>query len=319
MSKFLFYLLFIVIGTACAEVLSFNYVEVFFSPFGYLTYGLLYIFFIEFLITKQVKDWRVVYFLGILVGFITEAYVPKVIFFGWDPATSLQVFGFAPFEFVVLSFFFHPLFSWMLPVYIAQRYLKFPFNLPINEKSNKALWLSLLYPLLAFAAGNYGADGWLLMLLVATAVIIILIAWFLRRRPPIADISLGKRTRWFLLGFTVLFYTFTLFASDTFNGEKMVPGLPQIIGSLLFVLLMEWLIRRQTRGLEKTAVAYDPQSANKITVPLTIYTSVIIAIVILTTPILAPILVISQTSLVVGGVIGFIIFLWVSFWVVKSN
>ena len=145
MKKLIFYLLFIALGTASAELLSYSHPPALLNPLGFLPYGVLYVFFINYLIKKQVSDWKTVYLFGTLIGLISEGLFIKVLFFGWG-LESFIFNGLAIFEFFVLVFFFHPLFSFIIPVYIAKNFLNFPFAIKKSKRKLLFLFLLPLYP-----------------------------------------------------------------------------------------------------------------------------------------------------------------------------
>ena len=109
LAQAILYGFFVALGTGLAEVFTYNYTEAIIVPWGYLPYGLLYVLFIDTLFKRRVRDWKVIYLFGVLVGFITEGFATKVVYFGWN-ADSTVFLGFAPAETLYLTFVFHPLY-----------------------------------------------------------------------------------------------------------------------------------------------------------------------------------------------------------------
>ena len=129
MQKVFFYLFLITFGTFISAILSFKNVEAIVKPFGLVLYGILFVWIVETLLTKQIKNWRTVYLYGVLFGFIIEAFSYKSVFFGLT-RDAYVIFDFALVQAPFLIFVVHPLISIMAPVYIMKSFLKVPFALP---------------------------------------------------------------------------------------------------------------------------------------------------------------------------------------------
>ena len=253
-----FYGFFIALATILAEVFTYNYPEVLLSFWGYLTYGLLYILFINVLVRRRVADWNTVYLLGVLVGFITEGYAAKVVFFGWD-ADSFTFHGFAVAETLFLSFVFHPLFSFMLPVFLARNFFNFPFAVPKTKHPYQALCVLIPFYVLIMGATT-GRDVFSLAAhLVPTLFIMSAWAIALRKWGCAGSITLGKGTSVSILAITVAFFTFTFhFMETAYTGVIMLPSQSSVVLSLVFVGFVSILVALRIKDSENTEAAYSP-------------------------------------------------------------
>ena len=213
MKKTLFYLFFIALGTIFAEALSFNHPSVILEPWGYIPYGVLYALFIDNLIKRQVDDWKTIYLYGVLVDFITEAYMTKVIFFGWSQDAFIY-HGFAIVEGAFLTFFFHPLISFIIPVFIAGKVFKYPFALNYPENSMLVLKMLPLYPAIMLTA--YMLDISTILCLFLTAILFLSMAAALKKVAKQQDVLLEKGSRSAVILLTILFYSFSFFYSCQF-------------------------------------------------------------------------------------------------------
>ncbi len=115
---------------------------------------------------------------GMLVGLLTEAFLPKVLFFGWHEG-SIIIGGVAWFETLVLTLFYHPVFSFMVPVYIAKRCLGYPLNLPVGRPMDYkvigvSLWMTLSAAMSAIHNEGRSVEDSMVSLLILGALIVLL-------------------------------------------------------------------------------------------------------------------------------------------------
>ena len=108
-----------------AEVYSGSSPLWFLTPWGWLVTFELYLahllFYVNIAIRKQRISLRQLYLLGCLVG-LYEGPITKVLWHGYpnsEPA-SIVVLGFAFIEFLMLVFFWHPIFSFMMPIIVFE-------------------------------------------------------------------------------------------------------------------------------------------------------------------------------------------------------
>jgi hypothetical protein len=240
--KFLFYITFVALAMYCAEIISYNDPNILFEPTAYIGYGILYVFFIHSLITRKVTKWSTVYFYGMLVGIITEAFLPKVLFFGWD-SSSFTFIGIAWIELFILTFFYHPFFSFIVPVFIARKWLNYPFAL-----ETKGLTLKIILPVAIvtlFSVGNAYIEGGgqFPQTLISTIILVTLII-LLKRSGQISDIGLTVTTRKYLFGLAFLLYGFVFIVGDVPYGGRL-PELGAFIFILIYIASVSILIYRE--------------------------------------------------------------------------
>jgi hypothetical protein len=239
-------------------VFTYNYPEVLLSFWGYLTYGLLYLLFIGVLISRRVSDWNTVYLMGVLVGFITEGYAAKVVFFGWE-ADSFTFHGFAVTETLFLSFVFHPLCSFMLPVFVARNFFNFPFAVP---KTKRPYWaLAVLIPFYVLIMGATTGRDVFSLAAHLLPTLFVMSAWTiaLRKWGGAGSITLGRGTSAVILAITVAFFTFTFhFMETAYTGVIMLPSQSSVVLSLVFVVFVSILIALRIKDSGSTEAAYSP-------------------------------------------------------------
>ena len=118
-------LLFIgILSVFYAEVNSGSSPTWFANPWGIVIVFSLYLGHLLFYVNIAIRTERVslsqLYLLGCLVG-LYEGPITKVLWHGYPSQTaSLFFLGFAVTEFIMLVFFWHPIFSFMLPVIIYE-------------------------------------------------------------------------------------------------------------------------------------------------------------------------------------------------------
>ena len=248
MAKIWLHVFFITLATAFAEVLSWSYTKAIINPVAFLPYGLLYILFIDYIMKKKLSDWKTIYLFGILVGFITEAYFAKVMFFGWEGKAT----GFAPFEFFVLSFFVHPLFSFIIPLYFAKNFFNFPINIKESKSKNKVFWLLPIYPFL-WSFGNF--DYALFIDFFLSFFIFAFASFLLFKFGESKNIILQNKTRIILIILTLLFYIIGFFI---FPEPSKIPPLAYLIFSFIFVCFIFILIIVRIKKLTSYQISYKP-------------------------------------------------------------
>lgn len=251
MNKLTFYLFFITLGTVCVEVLSTNSIKALWNPIGYLVYGLLYIFFIDYIFRKKISDWKTIYLFGMLVGFITEAYFAKVVFFGW-PNNNLIFHGFAIKEILILIFFIHPVFAFLLPVFVAKNFFNFPFQIN-KSKFPKLIFLLPLYPLLWSVTKNLQLSPIFIKQSLITLLIFTGITLVFYYFGKTKNILLSKKLKIALFLVFLIFYTLSFFKVHIYGRDyAATPTIGPLLISFVFVAFIFLLIFLRTRKLETT-------------------------------------------------------------------
>jgi hypothetical protein len=261
--KWIIYIWFVALATLCAEVLSFNNPTILLDPTGYLAYGLLLILFLHTLITKQISDWKIVYLQGVLIGLFTEGFFAKVLFFGGE-ADSLIILGYAIPEAPFLAFFFHPIYSFILPLWIA----KDVFQVPLALKTPKTRWLIVI-----FAQYILTTTSLVDISSVLFASISIIIFWFwtllLQKKGETKTVALNIIEKsiihlLFVLVYTVAYFTFPVLGHD----EVLLPSFSTIIGFTIGIVAIILLIRKNTKPRKTEIVQYKPQvKMSQVTLP----------------------------------------------------
>ena len=252
MNKFFFYLFFITLGTICVEVLSTNAISFIWYPWGYLIYGLLYIFFIDYIFRKQISSWKTIYLFGMLVGFITEAYVAKVVFFGW-PDNNFIFHGFAVKEIIMLIFFFHPLLAFLLPIWIAKNF----FGLPFAVKKSRRKWMIYLlplYPVIGSSSVGLVYSPKLAITAFITLVIFTIITLLFYKYRQVKNILLTKKQKIItfvaFLAFYILFYLKTpVYRREFVMLPEIIPLLISfVVAGLIFFLI--WIRTKKIKDIK---------------------------------------------------------------------
>ena len=252
-------------GTTCAEVLSTNCIRALWNPLGFLPYGLIYVFFIDYLFRKQVRDWRTVYLLGCLVGFITEAYFAKVLFWGWQDG-CLRWHGFAVGEFFILVFFFHPAFSFMLPVFIAKNFFGYPFYVPESRRRGLVAGLPL-YPAIFFPSTHIDFTGELIVPMFVSLGIVAALSAVLRLCGTVTNVLLSRRARIRLLLFAAAVYIFAFFKAPVYKRDvvRLPEGTPFLVSLFMAAGLFILVCARCRKRTGVFSVRYSPKFNLKLT------------------------------------------------------
>ncbi|PKO12586.1 MAG: hypothetical protein CVU39_23150 [Chloroflexi bacterium HGW-Chloroflexi-10] len=124
--KFIFWLLLGALSTVFAEVPAASDLFPLFTFWGLTVVFPIYalhILVLGNLVTRRVPvRWQTLYFAGILFG-LYEAYMTKIVWQpNWDTLIP-TIGGVLPFEMLVIVFFWHPIFSFILPMMLAERFL----------------------------------------------------------------------------------------------------------------------------------------------------------------------------------------------------
>lgn len=255
-----FHLVFAFLGIFSAEALSGNLPAAPLLPPMYLVYGCLYYFFVDSLLRRRVRSWTTVYLYGVLVGYVTESFAAKVMWFGW-PDNSANLLGILPWpEFPLLAFFFHPLFSFTIPVYLARRYLDFPFALETSPRLDR--WLPWLWPLFAvFQVRVTGiAPGTHCLVVAIDAAVFLFFVSRLRARGRIPDLRFTPPAKTRLGLLLVGSYLLFLWKLPPFRRSEMIhPNALQLGFALAFTALVVGMVWTRIRSLpDDQPVAYDP-------------------------------------------------------------
>lgn len=243
MNKVLFYLAFSALGLFFAEVVSANFPFALFNPVAYLIYGPLYCLFMDHILRKRRTDFHIIFLLGASIGFITETFAAKVIFWGLSPAEK-TVFGFSPVAVFFIILFYHAYFSFLAPLYFATRVLKFKTGVTVSRVNDLLLMAAPFYlsPLIAkiliarnSAPAEYIIKSFLSFLLLS------MVLFFLKKASSSADLTFSYPTRGLLIVIAVLLNLFFIFNITNFeHGHAPLdfPMRPMIFVTIFILALL---------------------------------------------------------------------------------
>lgn len=176
-----------------AEVFSGASQAWFLDPFGVLlTFGLYLghcLFFLWIALRKKKTDLRQLYMLGMAFG-LYEAVITKVLWAGYMDASGPgfgTLLGVALVEFAVLVFFWHPIFSFILPVLsyeilTGQALVTHEAALRRGKGKTILLWASTVGVSLFVVMGNDFEAGLVWLSLGGSYGLVALFGWFGRKR-----------------------------------------------------------------------------------------------------------------------------------------
>lgn len=243
MAKILYYLTFCFIGIFCAEVISGSApFAPLFPPF-YGLYGLVDVLLLDLLIRRRGSSWLTVYLAGVIVGYLTESFAAKVMWFGW-PDSKLNLWGVLPIpEVPFLALFYHPIFSFCVPVYLMRRFLACPLPLPTSRLADRLL---CVWPLFTALTLKMDKSIYLLKWAALDLLILAALVWLLSRLKTASDIRLGRKSRVTLAFLLPAIYVFAFFKMPAFGRTVvMLPGTFQICFSAVVLLLLTWMLWRR--------------------------------------------------------------------------
>ncbi len=266
--KIFFYLTFAVLGTFWAEVVSTNLPTALLNPFCLLAYGLLYVFFLDLLMRWEVKDLKIWYLFGVLVGFITETYVAKVTFFGSGP-DAYRILGLAPWAIAFIIFFYHAFFSFVFPAYLAKRLLAMPLALE-KRKGLDILFILIPFIMLPIVNIQLVERGWSVAFLskgiISSAIVLFLMVLLLRSQKKIKNVLLTAKEKKVLLFFTVAIYILFLFSATNENHRYRPLDFP-ILAMLAISVVIGALLILAIKNSKKDKspikeLSYEPKNMN---------------------------------------------------------
>lgn len=222
---------------------------------GLLVVFELYLAHLLFYVNIAIRTNRVslsrLYLLGCLVG-LYEGPITKVLWHGYPGQTaSLFFLGFAVTEFIMLVFFWHPIFSFLIPVVffelLSSKYLEshsmhswledsFFYTRP---RLGKFVILAIVFVGAIFLSVNSGFNfGILLISGVVNVFFLVVFKIYLTRNNKLHGIqSLYLSSRWFKI---VFLYLVALYAvMFTLIGREYIPGpLTLILTVLIFLFIL---------------------------------------------------------------------------------
>lgn len=280
--KSLFVFLFIgILAVFYAEVNSGSSPLWFVNPWGLIIVFWLYFSHLLFYVNVAIRKNRVslsqLYLLGCLVG-LYEGPITKVLYHGYpngDPA-SVVFMGFAVLEFIMLVFFWHPIFSFLLPVIVFEL-----LSLDYLQKNAIHSWLedSVFFtrPRLAkfifmtiafigatFLASNTGFDyGIILFAGLGNFIMLMILKWFNLNNQNLKGIqSLYLSNKWFIIVFIYLILLYTI--TFSFLETQYIPQLYTLALTGLIYIFILGLFFISPITLKSKSIKVAPLDYNKI-------------------------------------------------------
>jgi hypothetical protein len=226
-----------------AEVFSGASTLWFIDPWGlFLTYPLYLghaIFLLNVAFLWKKTSPRQLYFFGMLFG-LYEALITKVLWFGYPTSTGPMVgyfFGVAWGEFLTLVLFYHPIMSFVIPVFVYELLSRdvLPGHERFLQKNWKTFFLVIILIIMGASFQSNGAKYDMIRSVgsMVGSILIICLLHFLSREKNLQSLVLGKK------GLTiVLVYLFVLYGVTT--AVIFPERLPNIV--LPYLLIFLWYL-----------------------------------------------------------------------------
>jgi hypothetical protein len=215
----------------------------FVDPWGLLLTYPLYLGHVLFLLNvaflwKKTSP-RQLYFFGMLFG-LYEALITKVLWFGYPASTGPMVgyfFGVAWGEFLTLVLFYHPIMSFVVPIFVYE--VLSGDVLPGHERFLQKNWKTLLLVMIlivmgaSFQSNGAGYDVILSVGSMGGSILIVVLLHFLSRGKNLQSLVLGKKGLFIVLGYLFVLYGVT---TVVIFPER----LPKIV--IAYVLIFLWYL-----------------------------------------------------------------------------
>jgi hypothetical protein len=219
MKKYIAILLFGVLSMLFAEVFSGSSTLWFITPWGvFLTLSLYLghaLFFFNVAIRTHRTSPRQLYFFGMIFG-LYEALITKVLWYGYPGSTGPMAgyfFGVAWGEFLTLVLFWHPIMSFLIPVFVYEILSGdiIPSHRRFLQRNKKTMLIALIVVILGAVFQSNGAKYNVLVALGSLGGTILIIV--LLHRPTsqknLASLALGKTGLLSVFVFLVVLYGLT--------------------------------------------------------------------------------------------------------------
>jgi hypothetical protein len=219
MKKLLSILLLGVLSMLFAEVFSGASTLWFLDPWGILVAFPLYlghvIFFFSVAFLWKKTSPRQLYFFGMMFG-LYEALITKVLWFGYPASTGPMIdsfFGVAWGEFLTLVLFWHPVMSFIVPVFVYEVLSRdiLPGHERFLQKDWKTLLLVMVLIVLAASFQSNGAKYNMLVAVgsIAGTILLVVLLYYLVKPPKLQSLILGKKGMVIVLVYLVVLYAAT--------------------------------------------------------------------------------------------------------------
>jgi hypothetical protein len=240
LQRYLAILLFGVLSMLFAEVFSGSSTLWFVTPWGvFLTLSLYLahaVFFFTMAVWTNRNSPRQLYFFGMMFG-LYEALITKVLWYGYPGSTGPMVgyaFGIAWGEFLTLVLFWHPIMSFLIPVFVYELLSGdiIPSHQRFLQKNKKTLFVALVLTIMGAVFQSNGAQYNVLVALgsLGGTILIILVLNRLTLGKNLLSITLGRVGLGSIVVFLIGLYTFS---TVSFFPER----LPRTIFPYLLIFL----------------------------------------------------------------------------------
>jgi hypothetical protein len=219
MKKLLSILLLGALSMLFAEIFSGASTLWFLDPWGLLLAFPLYLghalFFFNVALHFKKTSPRQLYFFGMMFG-LYEALITKVLWFGYPASTGAMVgsfFGVAWGEFLTLVLFWHPVMSFLVPVFVYE--MLSGDILPGHERLVQKNWKTLLIVIVLIIMGaSFQSNGAKYELLrsvgsMAGTILIVVLLHVLSKGKTLQSLVLGKKSMAVLLVYLLVLYGVT--------------------------------------------------------------------------------------------------------------
>lgn len=276
------------------------------------------VFFLNVAVLWKKTTPRQLYFFGMLFG-LYEAFITKVLWFGYPNSTGPMVgyfFGIAWGEFLTLVLFYHPVMSFLVPVFVYE--LLSSDILPGHEWFLQKNWKTLLLVILLIVMGasfqSNGANYELLRSVgsMGGSLLIVAVLHYVSRGKSLQSLVLGKKGLAFLLFYLIILYGVTTAVIFPERLPRMV--LPYVLIFLWYVVTLSllWVDRFTPMSILQKRTIFSPKD-------LGIFSLLVVGATILcscVSQITYTILVMMFLSLMAAGVI---LFTWSVFSLLKQR
>ncbi|MFX1260374.1 MAG: hypothetical protein ACFFAN_21190 [Promethearchaeota archaeon] len=326
------------LSTFFAEVLSGSFPLWFINIWGLFMVLPLYMMHLIFLLNLAMRKKKTsipqLYLWGVIFA-LYESWITKVLWFGYPNSQGAQfgllLFGIAIVEFIVLVFFYHPIFSFVIPILVYEifafsaqsnnnpEHVVFPSHLKFLEKNKKILCLFLFVILFgaSFVSISLNFNLFAALLAASGSIGIIfflyfLIKWKVKNKTSefsIYSLRLGKKGFSIVIIYLIVLYVFSfIFILPERLPNSIIPYII-IIGFYAFIGVMIYYSKSASEMVDQEEINIEKVISLK-NFSLVFGFIIILIVIFCFIPVLSIVIGISlYLSIVFGGIIFFIIFL----------
>jgi hypothetical protein len=294
-----------------AEVFSGASTLWFIDPWGLLVTFPLYlahtVFFFSVAFLFHKTSLRQLYFFGMMFG-LYEALITKVLWFGYPQSSSPVIgsfFGVVWGEFLTLVFFWHPVMSFLLPVFVYEVLSDdfLPGHIRFLQKNKKTFFLVGVLIVMGASFQSNGAQYDILRSIgsMGGSLLIVILLHVLTKGKNLQDLVLGKKAMILTIGYLIFLYTTaTLFILPERLPHSVLPYLLILLWYLIIIGLL-WVDRYSPENSVLSRTVFTPRDLGM----LALLTFVATGIFSLLPPVTYGVLLVMFISLIGVGVVLF--------------